>query len=104
MARAVDKLIAAAPLRSEVVEIEGFGPLTVRELSFSERQEYSEACRGSSVAEGLVFALSRCVDGLEDITQSDLDKIAQGVVDEITNTLFGLSGLLADAVDDAEGN
>ena len=102
----LESLKKAAPLKRASVTIPGLeslGKITIREFTFAEQQHYANLGKQSAI-EGIAWALSTCVEGLEGVTADDINDIEPSVATRITTEIFKLSGLMPDSSEEAEGN
>ena len=104
----IDKaqFFAECKLKSGTVEIDGLGPVDVRELSSAERESVFSMINESKShvrAEALTAAY-----GCRILDESDVDSIMSGishdVIEKLAQSIMALSGMGGDDVEEAEKN
>ena len=97
--------LAIASLKSGTVKVEGL-EVSIREMDLATRGEMMGIIKSKEGSNEQVSALilSRCVPALESPTPEEVNAISPVVAAIIADAVLDLSGLKADAVEEATGN
>lgn len=98
--------LSSAALKRETVTIDAIGAdVSIVEMDLATRGEMMTLIKQGAANEKVAeLVLSRCVPMLESPTPEEINSISPPVAAELVDAVLGLSGMAADAVEDAAKN